>query len=185
MTCVRVVAGKSLKSVMESRTMKIAVFTEGTILMHQSAVGHTRNEIVQQVIDKDLLVKDYASYVSIKSATEKIQKWSNQGAEITYITSRKEQKEVDEIQNVLNHNHFPKGALEYRKGNDEYKDIMERIMLDILIEDDCESIGGESEMTYSHINSGLTGLKKEIKSIVVKEFSGIDHLSNDIAVLRD
>jgi len=149
--------------------------------MHKNAVGHTRDEIVQQVIDKDLSVKDYASYISIKDAAEKMQKWSNQGAEIIYMTSRKEQKEVNEIQNVLNLNSFPKGVLEYRKGNDEYKDVVERIMPDILIEDDCESIGGEGEMTYPYINSEL---KKRTKSIVVKEFSGIDHLSDDTAVLR-
>lgn len=44
---------------------------------------------------------------------------------------------------------------------------------DILIEDDCESIGGEKEMVYPHIKDEL---KSKIKSIVVKEFEGIDHL---------
>ena len=181
MILVRADQEKSIKNATESRIMKIAIFTEGTVLMHQNAVGCTRNEIVQQVINKDVSVKDYASYVPIKKATEKIQKWSSQGAEIIYMTSRKEQKEVDEIQNVLNRGHFPKGVLEYRRGNDEYKDVAERILPDILIEDDCESIGGVSEMTYPHINSGL---KEEIKSITVKEFYGIDHLSDDITVLR-
>jgi hypothetical protein len=37
-----------------------------------------------------------------------------------------------------------------------------------------------TEMTYPHINPKL---KAKIKSIVVKEFSGIDHLPNDIAIL--
>ena len=165
------------QNVMENRIMKIAIFTEGTILMHKNAIGHIRNKIVKHVIDKDSSVEDYASYVPIKNATEKIQKWADQGAEIIYMTSRRENKEVDEIQNVLIQNHFPKGTLEYRKGNDEYKDVAERIMPDILIEDDCESIGGESEMIYPHINSEL---KKEIKFIAAKEFSGIDHLPDDI-----
>ncbi len=43
----------------------------------------------------------------------------------------------------------------------------------IIIEDDCESIGGEVEITYPHIKSEL---KARIQSIVVKEFSGIDNL---------
>ncbi|OGD56370.1 hypothetical protein A3E73_00070 [Candidatus Beckwithbacteria bacterium RIFCSPHIGHO2_12_FULL_47_17] len=34
-------------------------------------------------------------------------------------------------------------------------------------------IGGEAEMTYPHIREDL---KPKIKSIVVKEFQGIDHL---------
>jgi len=53
-------------------------------------------------------------------------------------------------------------------------------MPDILIEDDCESIGGESEMTYPHIREDL---KQKIKSIVVKEFQGIDHLPDSLTAL--
>jgi len=53
-------------------------------------------------------------------------------------------------------------------------------MPDILIEDDCESIGGESEMIYPHIREDL---KQKIKSIVVKEFQGIDHLPDSLTAL--
>ncbi len=49
-----------------------------------------------------------------------------------------------------------------------------------IIEDDCESIGGEKEMTYPGIKSEL---KTRIKSIVVKEFGGIDHLPGDVSAL--
>jgi len=58
--------------------------------------------------------------------------------------------------------------------------VAERVMPDILIEDDCESIGGESEMTYPHIREDL---KQKIKSIVVKEFQGIDHLPDSLTAL--
>ena len=50
-------------------------------------------------------------------------------------------------------------------------------MPDLLIEDDCKSIGGEAEMIYPHIDPGK---KKFIHSIVVREFSGIDHLPDDL-----
>ncbi len=50
-------------------------------------------------------------------------------------------------------------------------------MPDILIEDDCESIGGEKEMTYTNIKFDL---KPKIKQIVIKEYRGIDNLSDDI-----
>ena len=50
-------------------------------------------------------------------------------------------------------------------------------MPDVLIEDDCESIGGEKEMGYPHIKPEL---KRKMKSIVIKEFGGIDHLSDSI-----
>jgi len=55
-------------------------------------------------------------------------------------------------------------------------------MPDIIIEDDCESIGGKYEMTYTHIKPEL---KKRIKSIVVEEFGGIDHLPDNISTPID
>jgi hypothetical protein len=72
------------------------------------------------------------------------------------------------------------GSLQYREGKEEYKDIAERIMPDVLIEDDCESIGGEKEMTITHVSPDK---KAEIKSIPLKEFGGIDHLPDNLTEL--
>lgn len=52
----------------------------------------------------------------------------------------------------------------------------------VLIEDDCESIGGGPEMTYPHIRPEI---KSQIKSIPVKEFGGIDHLPDELEKLRN
>ena len=141
--------------------------------MHQSDVGLMREDIVRKVRDKEKTVRDFVHYVPIGNAVGKIKKWTNQGVQIIYMTSRKTQKEVNDIQNVLDQNGFPKRLLEYRKKNEEYKDVAERVAPDILVEDDCESIGGEVEMTYPHIKDEL---KAKIRSVVVKEFSGIDNL---------
>ena len=65
----------------------------------------------------------------------------------------------------------------HRRKNEEYKDVAERAMPNILVEDDCESIGGEVEMTYPHIEPEK---KKKIESIPVPEFGGINHLSNSL-----
>lgn len=162
--------------------MTIVIFTEGTILMHKGAVGHSREEIVQQVVnDEEPSLRIYAHYVPIGNAVTKIKKWADQSARIVYMTSRRSQQEVDNIRNVLSRHNFSKGLLEYRKEGEEYKDVAERIMPDILIEDDCESIGGEKEMTYPHIKQKM---KKRIKSITVKEFSGIDFLPDNVELLR-
>ena len=67
-----------------------------------------------------------------------------------------------------------------RVGNETYADVAEGIMPDILIGDDCESIGGNSEMTYPHIKSDL---KEKIKSIVVREFASIEHLQDYVTNL--
>ena len=69
----------------------------------------------------------------------------------------------------------------FRRDGESYKDIAERIIPDILIEDDCESIGGEKEMTITFV---IPEIRQRIKSIVVKEFQGIDYLPDDVKFLR-
>ena len=53
-------------------------------------------------------------------------------------------------------------------------------MPDVLVEDDCASIGGAEQMTITNID---TTIKKRMKSIVVREFSGIDWLPDKIELL--
>ena len=160
--------------------MRILIFTEGTIIMHKNAVGHTRDEIVQQVEDKEKSVHDYKSYVPVGNAVKKLQNWKNDGAEILYLTSRRKPEEIQQIQNVLKKFNFPDGQLLFRQKNEEYKDVAEKIIPDVLIEDDCESIGGIDEMTITHVRPDI---KKRIKSVTIKEFGGIDHLSDNISAL--
>lgn len=170
------------------------VFTDGTILMFKSGVGKTREEIVEQSriegiqreeaaleyesktdvpVEKNS-VYNFANYIPCGNAVEKLKKWKNQGAVIYYLTSRRIKPDVEAIKSVLEKYDFPDtDNLLYRKQGEDYKDIAEKLVPDILIEDDCESIGSVKEMTYPHITFDL---QKKIKSIVVKEFGGIDHL---------
>ena len=78
---------------------------------------------------------------------------------------------------VLDKYNFPQGLIYWRQNDTTYAQVAEEVMPDILIEDDCESIGGEKEMIYPNIKSEL---RDKIKSIVVREFEGIDHLAEDI-----
>lgn len=160
--------------------MKILIFTEGTIIMHKNAAGHTREEIVKQVKDNENSVKNYALYIPINNAVDKISDWKNQGAEILYLTSRKNLEEIKDIKKVLKEYNFPEGKLLFRQNNEEYKNIVEKNIPDILIEDDCESIGGVDEMTITHVNPKI---KTKIKSIPIKEFGGIDFLPDKISAL--
>ncbi|MEK7143413.1 MAG: hypothetical protein AAB756_01130 [Patescibacteria group bacterium] len=160
--------------------MKILIFTEGTIIMHKSALGLLREEIVRQAMENKPIVKNFAEYVPTGNAVEKIKKWKEQGGEIIYFSSRRTPEQLADIRLVLKKYNFPAGELEYRKGGETYKDAGERIVPDILIEDDCETIGGEKEMISPHLKPEV---KNKVKSIVVKEFGGIDHLSDDAAEL--
>ena len=79
--------------------------------------------------------------------------------------------------------HFIKSIMDYYKINyteilcrdkgEQYSDLVERICPDVLIEDDCESIGGEKEWCITNVSENV---KKSIKSIIVKEFKGIDSI---------
>ena len=182
--------------------MTILIFTEGTVLMHGSAKGKTREEIVQQskefgiqMEEKSLAfqdtarygtdpggIHDYQGYTPAYNAVEKIKKWKNQGATIFYLSSRRVKGEIEAIRNVLQKYDFPDFQnLLYRQQSEDYKDVAEKLMPDILIEDDCESIGGEKEMTHTHMSSDA---KAKVRSIPVKEFSGIDYLPDNVDQLK-
>ena len=76
---------------------------------------------------------------------------------------------------------FPEGRIYYRKGNESYGDIVGQIMPNILIEDDCESMGGNKGISLTLVQAGKS---KYIKSIVVKEFEGLDSLPSDLSDLK-
>ena len=178
--------------------MKILIFTEGTILTPKISEDLSREEVVEQskiegiqreeavlqfeskndVPVKPESVHDYSNYIPVSNVVKKLTGWKNQGTTICYLSSRRIKPEIEAIKSVLTKFKFPDfDNLYFRQQNEDYKDVAERIMPDILIEDDCESIGGEVEMTYPHIKSEL---KDRIKSVVVKEFSGIDSLPDNV-----
>ncbi len=137
--------------------IKIMIFTEGTVLGHRN-MFHLFN---------------YTSYIPIGNCLDKIQTWERQGAEIIYFTSRRTEKQISAIASVLKKYNFPGTRLYYREANQKYKDIVELVTPDVLIEDDCKCIGGQWQMCITYVNPEI---KRRIKSIVVKEFKGIDHL---------
>ena len=148
--------------------------------MHKSTENKTREERVKQVINGEPSVHDYTSYVPVGNAVEKLKSWQSQGADIFYLSSHETAEDVEKDKSVLEKYGFPKGQILYRQNGESYKDIAEKNIPDVLIEDDCESIGGEKEMTITFVKPEI---KLKIKSIVVKEFSGIDNLPNNISNL--
>ncbi|MFC1936145.1 hypothetical protein ACFLYP_00610 [Chloroflexota bacterium] len=162
--------------------MKILVFLHGTTIMHKSALGVSRIDRVKQVEDQEKSVRDFASYVPIGGAVDKLQKWKDLGAEILYLSSHKNIEDVDKDRQVLKKFNFPEGQVLFRQKGQAYKEVAETIAPDVLIEDDCESIGGKDEMTITFVKPEI---KAKIKSIPVKEFGGIDHLPDNISELLD
>lgn len=136
---------------------KIMVFAEGTILKPKSLFSFYNHK----------------SYLPIGNCVALITAWNQQESEILYCTSRKG-KQAEQIARILKQYRFPGSRLYFRESRQKYKDIVEEVNPDILIEDDCRSIGGSWQMCITHIDPQI---KDTIKSIVVKEFMGIDHLS--------
>lgn len=162
--------------------MKIIVFTEGTILMHKNAQGLKRDEISKQVREQEPSTRLFSSYIPIGYAVDKLRTWNTQDIEIIYLTSRTKPHEIEQIRNVLRRYDFPEGQLLFRRLGEQYKDIAERVIPDVLVEDDCESIGGIGKMTITHVNPEL---RKKILSVSVPEFGGIDHLPDRIETLLE
>ena len=162
--------------------MKILVFLHGTAIMHRNAKGLAREEATRQVMESDESLHDYASYIPIGNATKKLRGWKSQGVTICYLSSHKNAEDVEKDKFVLKKYAFPDGQIFYRRNIEEYKDVVEKIrpLPDVIVEDDCESIGGKVEMVYPNLRQEL---KSKIKSIVVKEFGGIDYLPDRISEL--
>lgn len=171
------------------------IFLHGTLIMHRGAIGKSREEVIQQVINQEGSVRDFANYVPVGGAVDKLSKWVEQGAEISYLSALTENKKArgDELvgkeglkadEMILEKYGFPKGEIYHRGVGEDYRDVVERMtpFPNILIEDDCESIGGEVEMTHPNLKSEL---KEKIKSIVVKEFTGIDNLPDGLKDLSE
>ncbi|MBI4174564.1 MAG: hypothetical protein HY517_02875 [Candidatus Aenigmarchaeota archaeon] len=149
--------------------------------MHSAGRGKSRLQRVKQSMNREPSVLDYENYIPIGSAVKKPKSWKIQGASIIYLSSHEKIPDVRKDKAVLKKYGFPSGRTVFRKKGIDYKDIAERIMPDILIEDDCESIGGTEEMTITKVKPSI---KKRIKSIVVKEFAGIDRLPDDVNKLH-
>lgn len=140
------------------------IFTEGTVLGPQNVFGHF----------------NHAAYVPIKNCLNIIKSWKNQGARILYFTSRKNENKVQGVKKLLIKHQFPGECLYYRDKGQSYADIVEQVVPNILIEDDCRSIGGKWQMCITYVKPQV---RNGINSIVVKEFAGIDHLPQSISNL--
>lgn len=149
----------------EAKHPLIMLFAEGTILKPKSLFSHFNHK----------------AYIPIGNCVRLINYWYKQGAEIVYCTSLKKNK-VNEMAELLIKHGFMGSSLYYRGKKQKYKDLVRECKPDILIEDDCRSIGGAWQMCITYTDSPL---KENIKSIVIPEFKGIDHLPAEIMKLRD
>ncbi len=138
--------------------ISIMIFVEGTIFKPKAK----------------LYLFSFQNYVPVGNCVTIISRWHELGARICYCTSRKG-RHVGVIAKLLERYGLPGEKLYYRDRGQTYKDIVEAVKPDVLIEDDCKSIGGVRQMCITHVSPEV---KKNINSVVVNEFEGIDHLED-------
>ncbi len=135
----------------------IMIFLEGTILKPKSK----------------WFLFSFQNYVPIGRCAAILSRWHEQGMSISYCTSRK-RRGVSVMIDLLKRFELPGERLYYRGKAEGYKDIVETVKPDVLIEDDCKSIGGASQMCITRV---CPEIKQGIKSVVVREYKGIGHLA--------
>ena len=140
----------------KNNNKKIIIFVEGTILKPK------HNNFFSRI--------NMNGYVPISNAIETIKNWQEQGYEIIYLTSQTGRRAMKMAQH-LDELGFVGSMVGYRQKYQDYTTLIKEELPDILVEDDCESIGGETNMCSYKLPDNI---KNEIKIIKVKEFEGID-----------
>ena len=107
----------------------------------------------------------------------KLRRWHEPGGQIQHLHSHRDPDDVALDAAVLRRYDFPAGEVLARGQGESYGDVAERAMPDVLIEDDCESIGGVHQIAHPQIAAGA---REGIASIGVPGFGGIDHLADGL-----
>lgn len=160
--------------------MRLIVFLQGTVIMHSGAAGLPRTAIVAQVRDRsDPTVQDFASYIPVGGAVRKLVRWHQQGGRIDYLSAHRDPVRLGQDAALLIRHQFPPGRILARRAGQSYGDLVAGELPDVLVEDDCESIGAD-QIGYLQLDPLL---RAEVTSIIVPEFGGIDHLPESVADL--
>ena len=156
------------------------MFLHGTAIMHAGAAGVERRERVRQVRQRHPSVQDFASYVPTPGAAEKLAGWERHGAILIYLSSHRRPDDIRADESVIRRHGFPAGPVHGRREGEDYGPLVERLGLDVLVEDDCESIGGAAHMCAAQLS---TSGRQSVRCVVLPEFSGLAGLPEDPAEL--
>ena len=108
------------------------------------------------------------AYTPIGGAVQKINSWHGQ---YTVVLCTYRRMRTGLVRRALRQYGVQYDVLEHRRRGEQYADVVLRVHPDILVEDDCRSIGGAAEMCVTKLPPQE---RDRIRSIVVPEFRGID-----------
>lgn len=133
--------------------MKVGVFLHGTAIMHATAAGAERRERVRQVRRRDPGIEEFASYIPTPGAVAKLTAWQRHGATLAYLSSHRRREDIRADEAVIRRHGFPEGPVHARAEGENYGALVARLGLDVLVEDDCESIGGATQTCAAQLTS--------------------------------
>lgn len=145
-----------LISVMMGEVMKIMIFVEGTTFYTKPLL---------------FLFTKYG-YRPIGNAVKIVNALYENGHAI-YLCSYVRKKRHNFIKAVIDFYGMKYTEIFCRDSGEEYSDIVEHLRPDMLIEDDCRSIGGQKACCITNVKQEV---KVNIQSIIVPEFGGIDDI---------
>ena len=143
-------------------------------------IGDTREDSVRRSREWAAKRGPLGELVPIGNSAAKVNSWRNHGAEICYATASKKPENVRRSEEALRRWSFPEGVLLSRRNEESYADIAVREKPDVIVEDDCESIGEAKEMIYPNLPEET---RQTTASVVLREFEGIDGLPDDPKLL--
>lgn len=114
-------------------------------------------------------------YKPIGNSVEKVNAWYDKGNEI-YLCSYVRNARLSFVKSIIDFYGMKYTDILCRAKCEKYYEIVERIKPDVLIEDNCQSIGGQKNCCITGVKSDI---RKNIKSIIVPEFDGIDNINID------
>lgn len=156
--------------------LKILVFLQGTVLIESSILGETREDSVKRSREWAVKRGPLGDLIPIGHSATKLASWKTHGAEICYLTASKKIENVKRSEQALRRWRFPDGVLFSRSNDESYADIAVREKPHVIVEDDCESIGGAKEMVHPNLPENI---RQSSASVVAREFEGIDALPDD------
>ncbi len=160
--------------------MKVGVFLHGTAIMHAAAAGVSRQQRVEQVRQGDASVADFGSYVPTPGTVDKLVAWRRQGVGIVYLSSHRRAEDLRADEAVIRRAGFPDGPVHGRGDGEDYGALVGRLGLDVLVEDDCESIGGSEQTCAAQLDPGA---RASVNCVLLPEFAGLGDLPDDPHVL--
>ena len=126
------------------------------------------------------MIGNFASYIPTPGTPSKLAAWARHGATLIYLSPHRRPEDIRADESVSHRYQLPAGPVHGRQKGEDYGPLAERLGLDVLAEDDRESIGGAAQTCAAQLSSTARQL---VRCVVLPEFAGLAGLPDHPAEL--